>query len=152
MTHCNRAAPLALAFALSAFGASAQEAPRGPDIAYDDAPWRQVNDAGMEVALLSGDPTAEGVYSMLIKLPAGVKLPVHVHADAWRHSVVLSGTLYFGFGDTWDEEALVAYGPGDFWTEAPNDPHFAWTKDGEVVGFLTAMGPTGTTVLAPPPQ
>jgi len=33
----------------------------------------------------------------------------HWHPDEWRTAVVLSGTLYFGVGEQWDESKLKAY-------------------------------------------
>lgn len=111
----------------------------------DDVQWRAMGPPGMEVAVLTGDPMAEGVYTMLIKVPAGMRLPPHTHADAWRHSVVVSGTLLFGIGETFDEAAMRELPQGSFWTEHADVAHFAWARDGEVIGLLTAMGPSGTT-------
>lgn len=121
-------------------------------IDMESASWKTVNDAGVEVAVLSGNPSEPGVYSLIMKVPQGVKTPVHTHADVWRHSVVISGTLYFAFGEEWDADSLIPMGPGTFFTEGPTDVHYAWAKDGPVVAFLTAMGPTSTEALAPPPE
>jgi quercetin dioxygenase-like cupin family protein len=68
----------------------------------------------------------------------------HTHPDAWRTAVVLSGTLYFGSGEVWDESKLKAYPAGTFYTEPAGAPHFVWAKDGEVILQVTAMGPTGS--------
>jgi hypothetical protein len=50
-------------------------------------------------------------------------------------------------GERWDESKLTALLPGSFFYEPPHVPHFAWAKDGEVILQLTAIGPTGTTVI-----
>lgn len=115
----------------------------------DQINWRPAGNAGMMVAVVHGDPNAAAPYTMLIKIPAGMKIPPHSHPDRWRTSIVVSGTLYFGFGDTWDEAALKPFRPGTVWTEPPGANHFVWAKDGEVVAMLTAMGPTGFTPFAP---
>ena len=47
--------------------------------------------------------------------------------------MVLSGTLYFGSGEVWDESKLKAYPAGTFYTEPAGAPHFVWAKDGEVI-------------------
>ena len=62
---------------------------------------------------------------------------------------MISGTIHFGFGNTWDEAALKAFTPGTIWTEPPGANHFVWAKDGEVIAMLTAMGPTGSIPVAP---
>jgi hypothetical protein len=63
---------------------------------------------------------------------------------------ILSGTLYYGLGEQWDESKLIAFPPGTFFSEPERMPHFAWAKDGEVVLQLTAIGPIGTTVIQAP--
>jgi quercetin dioxygenase-like cupin family protein len=115
----------------------------------DQITWRPVGSAGMMVAVVHGDPSVAGPYTMLIKIPAGMKIPPHSHPDRWRTSVVVSGTLYFGFGNAWDEAALKPFTPGTVWTEPPGANHFVWAKDGEVIAMLTAMGPTGFAPVAP---
>ena len=71
----------------------------------------------------------------------------HTHPDEWRTAVVLSGTLYFGLGDKWDDAKLQARPAGTFFTEAKDAPHFVWAKDGEVIIQITGMGPSGTTPI-----
>lgn len=115
----------------------------------DQIAWLAVGNAGMQTAVIHGNPKAEGPYTMLIKVPAEMKIPPHTHADAWRTSVVISGTFHFAFGDVWDEAALQPFTPGTIWTEPSGANHFGWARDGEVVAMLTAMGPTGTTPVAP---
>jgi hypothetical protein len=67
-----------------------------------------------------------------------------------RTVVVLSGTLYFGLGEQWDDTKLEARPAGSFFSEAPKAPHFAWAKDGEVILQVSGMGPSGTTNIAQP--
>ena len=64
---------------------------------------------GASTAILYGDPSKPGVYVTRTKFPAGLKVMPHTHPDEWRTVVVLSGTNYFGLGDTWDESKLKAY-------------------------------------------
>jgi hypothetical protein len=58
---------------------------------------------------------------------------------------VISGTWYFGYGNTFGADALKALPPGSFYTEPPNHPHFAETRESPVVLQITGYGPTGTT-------
>jgi len=71
----------------------------------------------------------------------------HWHPDPARTVVVLSGTFYFGSGETWDESKMKAYPAGTFYSEPPKSPHYTWAKDGEVVIQLTGMGPSGKTFI-----
>jgi hypothetical protein len=100
---------------------------------------------GPETAVLYGDPSKPGVYVMRVKFPAGFKLMPLWHPDEWRTAVVLSGTLYFGVGDQWDETKLKAFPAGTFYSGFSKAPHFAWAKDGEAIVQFTAAGPTGIT-------
>jgi hypothetical protein len=61
---------------------------------------------GSQNAVLYGDPTKPGVYVQRTKFPPGTKVMPHWHPDEWRTAVVLSGTLYFGVGEQWDERDI----------------------------------------------
>ena len=51
-----------------------------------------------------------------------MKVMPHWHPDEWRTAVVLSGTLYFGVGEQWDENKVKAYPAGTFYSEPPRTP------------------------------
>jgi quercetin dioxygenase-like cupin family protein len=104
---------------------------------------------GASTAILYGDPAKAAVYVTRTKFPAGLKVMPHTHPDEWRTIVVLSGTIYFGLGDTWDEGKLKPYPTGTLFSEPKDTPHFVWAKDGEVVVQVTAMGPTATKMFPP---
>jgi hypothetical protein len=61
-----------------------------------------------QTVVLYGDPTKPGVFVSRVKFSAGWKDPPHWHPDEVRTVVVLSGTLYFGSGDKWDESKFRA--------------------------------------------
>jgi quercetin dioxygenase-like cupin family protein len=86
-----------------------------------------------QTAILYGDPTKPGVFVTRVKFSPGWKDPPHWHPDEVRTAVVLSGTLYFGSGDKWDESKIKAYPAGTFYSEPSKAPHFTWAKDGEVI-------------------
>jgi quercetin dioxygenase-like cupin family protein len=104
---------------------------------------------GASTAILYGDPAKAAVYVTRTKFPAGLKVMPHTHPDEWRTIVVLSGTIYFGLGDTWDEGKLKPYPTGTLFSEPKDTPHFVWAKDGEVIVQVTAMGPTATKMFPP---
>src|SRR5258708_2212402 len=105
---------------------------------------------GAESATLYGKPTEAGLFVSRVKIPAGTKVAPHWHPDLARTVVVLSGTLYFGLGETWDDAKLDARPAGTFFSEPPKVAHFAWAKDGEVILQVTGLGPTGTTIIQQP--
>jgi quercetin dioxygenase-like cupin family protein len=98
---------------------------------------------GVETTVLYGDPSKPGLYVVRLRLPPGARVAPHVHPGEARTMTVLSGTLYFGFGDKWDETKLVAYPPGTFFTELPSTPHFVAARDGEVIFQASGIGPSG---------
>jgi hypothetical protein len=110
-------------------------------IEYQSAP----GGVGPETTVLYGDPTKPGVFVMRAKFAKGAKVMPSWRPDAWRTAVVLSGTLYYGVGERWDETKLQAYPTGTFFSHPSKHSHFAWAKDGEVIVQFTAMGPTSIT-------
>ncbi len=98
--------------------------------------------------MLYGDPTKPGAfYVSRVRFSAGWKDPPHWHPDEVRTVVVLSGTLYFGTGDKWDENKLKPYPAGTFYSEPSKAPHFTWAKDGEVIIQVTGIGPSAKTYI-----
>jgi hypothetical protein len=106
-------------------------------------------DGPPQTVVIYGDPTKPGLYVSRIRFSPGWKDPPHWHPDAARTVVVLSGTFYFGSGETWDDSKMKAYPAGTFYSEPPKSPHFTWAKDGEVIIQLTGIGPSGKTPIKP---
>lgn len=106
-------------------------------------------DGPPQTVVIYGDPTKPGLYVSRIRFSPGWKDPPHWHPDAARTVVVLSGTFYFGSGETWDDSKIKAYPAGTFYSEPPKSPHFTWAKDGEVIIQLTGIGPSGKTPIKP---
>ena len=53
---------------------------------------------GAQIAVLSGDPSKEGLYVVRLKVPAGYKIPAHNHPTA-EMVTVNSGNFPLGMGD-----------------------------------------------------
>ena len=111
----------------------------------DELTWT-LNPNGTQLAKVIGDPTQAGIYATKVKFSTGLKLAPHFHRED-RVVTLVSGTLYIGYGDTFDESKLVKMLPGTVWTEPAGVAHFGWARDGEAMLFMVATGPTGTTVL-----
>jgi quercetin dioxygenase-like cupin family protein len=105
----------------------------------------------LESRILKGDPSRLGLYTILLKIPPHTRIPAHWHPDE-RVGTVVGGTLYFGYGDRFNEDALKALPAGSFYVEPANIPHFSRTGDTEAVVQVTGVGPTGTNYVDPARQ
>ena len=63
------------------------------------------------LAIVVGEPSREGPYTIRVKLPHGTKMKPHSHPED-RMYTVISGTFYIGLCDRFDAEKLQAYPPG----------------------------------------
>src|SRR6266568_6182600 len=68
---------------------------------------------GAKMAVLEGDPTKEGPFTMRVLLPDGFSIPPHIH-PAVEHITVISGTFNFGMGEKFDKSATQAMPAGTF--------------------------------------
>jgi len=72
------------------------------------------------------------MYLVRTKFPAGFRQGPGRHAHD-RVGTVLSGTLYIGFGEQFDEQQVVPISPGHTWTIPARRPYFLWAKEGDVL-------------------
>src|SRR5215472_9628954 len=73
--------------------------------------------AGSQLAVVEGDPTKPGPYTMRLKMPAGYKIAPHHHARR-EHVTVMSGEFKGGMGDKFDESKMNSFSSGSFaWLE-----------------------------------
>jgi quercetin dioxygenase-like cupin family protein len=90
-----------------------------------------------EVAVLDGDPAAKGFFVSRVKLPAGTKLPPHVHAKVERVTVI-SGKINLAMGATADNPIVLP--AGSYFSLPPNTLHNAWVDD-ETILQISTDGP-----------
>lgn len=95
--------------------------------------------AGCKMVVLEGDPTKEGHFVMRAKMPDGFKIMPHTHPKDERVTV-LSGTLYMGTGEKFDEKGGKALPAGSYGLTAAGVRHFGYTK-GETVIQVHGTGP-----------
>ena len=103
---------------------------------------------GISTAGVIGDPSQPGIYVTRLRFAKGTRIQPHLHPDQ-RVAVVVSGSMLFGYGSTFDERALTQMVAGSTWTEPPDTAHFGWAKDEEVVIQVVGLGPSGSR---PPPK
>jgi quercetin dioxygenase-like cupin family protein len=101
--------------------------------------------AGARVAVLEGDPTREGVFTMRLWLPNGFEVAPHSHTQV-EHVTVVSGVLHFGMGEKFDRAATRPMPAGSFGYWPIGMKHFAWAE-GETVLQLHGRGPWTVTYV-----
>jgi mannose-6-phosphate isomerase-like protein (cupin superfamily) len=117
-----------------------------PDaVAWGPAP--AVLPAGAKAAVLDGDPTKPGEFTLRLWLPDGYTIPPHYH-PVTEHVTVVQGTFLVGMGDRLDPSKFSALPTGTFGAIPPGMRHFARAK-GEVILQLHGTGPWGLTYVNP---
>ena len=111
--------------------------------------WRAADSLppGAKIAVLEGDPSKEGFFTMRIKMPDGYRVPPHWHPKQERVTV-LAGILNLGSGSTFDTRETKALRPGAYSSMPPQMTHFAWMT-GETVLQLSTFGPWTITYVRP---
>lgn len=102
-------------------------------------------DEGAEFAVLYGDPGAEGVFAMRLKLPDGFLIAPHHHAQP-EIVTVISGALKLGMGETADQDDTTTLEPGSFFAYPPGMVHYVYAE-GETVVQLNSSGPWTITYV-----
>jgi quercetin dioxygenase-like cupin family protein len=101
--------------------------------------------AGARLAVLEGDPSKAGPYTMRLSMPAGYRIPPHFHR-ADEHVTVISGAFQVGMGDTFDAGKLTTLPPGTFGVIPPGMRHFARADKATVIQ-LHGVGPWELTYV-----
>ncbi len=115
------------------------------DVQWKDGPASLP--AGAKVAVLEGDPSKEGLFTMRLLLPDGFKIQPHWHPKVERVTVI-SGVFNLGMGDKFDQTATREMPAGTFGFWPAGMKHFAWAK-GETVLQLHGTGPWMITYVNP---
>ena len=143
MTAARTLFALACCVALSLTVQAGSPEPVHPDQAAWSAP---LGLGGVGGAWLLGSQEGEGIYQYRVRLEPGVRIPPHTHPDT-RNTTVLQGTLWVGFGESFDEDAMVAVPEGSLYLAPAGTPHYLWARDGAVEYQENGVGPSGTRVL-----
>jgi quercetin dioxygenase-like cupin family protein len=101
----------------------------------------------VRLAVIVGQPSEAGPYTIRVRVPHGVKLMPHRHPED-RVYTVISGVFYIGLGERFNAEKLEAYPPGSVIVLPGNTFHFHWAKSSEYVTQVTAIGPLGLEYLS----
>ena len=110
------------------------------DIKWTGDPNRQLT------AILYGDPSKEGPYTLIYKWMPGAFSRPHFH-DKVRWAYVISGTWWVSSSNVYDERTTYPLHAGTFTMDVANTVHWDGARAGEkepAVIVLSGMGPVKT--------
>lgn len=96
--------------------------------------------AGGKMAVLNGDPTQAGPFTVRLKAPAGYKVMPHTHPTAERLTVI-SGSFKIGMGEKFDQGTMQEMKPGSYIVLPANMAHYAKGAGKESVVQIDSEGP-----------
>ncbi len=102
---------------------------------------------GAEFAVLSGDPSREGLYVVRLKMPAGYMIPAHNHPTT-ENVTVVSGNFHIGMGDKLDEKKGVELTSAGYGEAPAKMNHYAWVTSPTIVQ-VHGQGPFAITYVNP---
>ena len=83
--------------------------------------------AGAKLAVVAGDPSQPGPFTVRVQFPAGARVMPHRHAND-EHVTILSGTIAIGTGTTFDEKTMTDLTAGSYAVTPAGMPHYALAK------------------------
>jgi quercetin dioxygenase-like cupin family protein len=147
-----RAATFAFLLSVVAAGPALAQAPPPPAAALPDAsawvPAPPVLPKGFQIAIVSGDPSQPGRFTVLIKIPANAAVAAHTHPTD-EAVTVISGAFFLGMGEKLDKTRGERVEPGRTVTAPANMAHYAYTGDEETIIQISAEGPFAITYVDP---
>lgn len=123
------------AAALSASAAGAQM--NNVDLKWGPAPPSLP--AGAQAAVLSGDPTKEGMFTIRLKFPANYAVAPHHHPTP-ELVTVIEGSMGIGMGEVADKAKAASLAVGGYVALDANMNHYAFTETGVTIQ-VTSHGP-----------
>ncbi len=103
----------------------------------DEVSWKEgpATIPGAKMAVLEGDPGKRGFFVARLKLPAGGKIPPHMHKNRERVTVI-SGKFNLAMGEK--SENPIVLPAGSYFSLRPGLVHNAWADEETVVQISTA--------------
>src|SRR5258708_1229398 len=129
-------------------GAQTPETPIGfiPEaIAFKDAP--PTLPPGSKISVLEGNPGAEGMFTMRVRIPAGSVIAPHWHPRQERVTV-LAGAVDLGFGSVANKSSVTRYRAGSFYLNPPRMMHYLFFPTNTELQ-ITGVGPWELMTTAP---
>lgn len=138
-------AAFALALSLGAAGAAELPYKGKGHIMIDpaDLKWSPIASmaAPAQITVIEGDLSKNEPFTFRLKLPAGYEIRPHIH-PAYERVTVISGTLHFAHGESFDRAATTRLPQGGVAIMAPGEPMFGYAEEDTVIQ-LHGTGPWG---------
>ena len=132
-----------LALMLISAAATLQAQTQAADVKWGPAP--PFFPKGAQFAVMQGDPSKEGVYTVRLQMPAGYFIAPHYHPTD-EEVTVLSGALRLGMGDMEDSAKAVTLKGGGYVTAGANMHHYARAMEPTILQ-VHGMGPFAITYV-----
>ncbi|HET7458467.1 MAG TPA: cupin domain-containing protein [Gemmatimonadaceae bacterium] len=94
---------------------------------------------GAKIAVVDGDPTKSGPFTIHVMMPSHYRIAPHSHPTD-ETITVLRGTFRYGMGDKWDTKAMHALPHGGSGTMKAGENHYAATT-GRTEISIQSTGP-----------
>ena len=133
---------LFLALPLLLAGSAAQAKSKPAELKWMAAP--PALPAGAEMAVVSGDPSKAGKFTIRLKMPSNYAVPAHWHEKL----TLVEGKLAYGMSDRLDKANAQALAPGASIVMKAKHHHWVFTGDGATVE-VSATGPFQVTYVDP---
>lgn len=117
------------------------------DAAIKWGPAPAVLPAGARIAVLSGDPSQSGMYTLRLRFPDGYRIAPHYH-PLDEDVTILRGTFIAGMGDVASKKGVSTFTAGGYVAMPANLHHYAWAK-GVTEIQIHGMGPFALTYVNP---
>jgi quercetin dioxygenase-like cupin family protein len=110
-----------------------------------DIKWRDpLGNAGVNQAVLQGDPAKPGLYIVLNRFKPGNFSAPHFHPND-RFITVVKGTWWVATGNAHDTSKMVAMPTGSFVKHFGKEVHWDGAKDEEAWVLIVGEGPATST-------
>jgi quercetin dioxygenase-like cupin family protein len=136
---------LIISLLASLAGSAAQAQLNSADLKWGAAPPGLP--PGAQLAVLSGDPGAEGMFTIRLKFPANYAVAPHHHPTE-ELVTVIDGHMSIGMGETMDKAKAATLGEAGYVALPANMNHYAFTGSGAVIQ-ITSHGPFQITYVNP---
>ena len=103
--------------------------------------------AGARLAVLSGDPGKEGMFTIRLRFPPGYAIQPHTHPSD-ELVTVINGQLSLGMGKILNRGRAASLVQGGYVVAPAKMAHYAFTRGGATVQ-ITAHGPFEITYINP---
>ena len=102
--------------------------------------------AGLEQAVLFGDPSKPGIYVVRVRFPPGVHSNPHFHSQD-RHVTVIKGIWWMGVGEQLDLGRAVPMKAGSYVFHPAGAAHWDGAGEQETIVQIVGMGPVETVQI-----